>query len=200
MKRQLVILWAIFFAALLCARGEGPDDKYVQVYNLIQEADALNDSGRTREAAAKYFEAEKALKALQADYPDWNGNVVKFRLAYIASKLEPLGQKLPGTNAPAVIVATEPRTIPSETNQFKELQEEIKRLTAQNGLLEARLKEALSVQPAQLDPRELAKAEEQIKALQKERDLLKVSLEQEKSKTPKPVDPALLDQERQIVV
>src|SRR5947207_12190012 len=136
MKRQLVILWAIFFAALLCARGEGPDDKYVQVYNLIQEADALNDGGRTREAAVKYFEAEKALKALQTDFPDWNGNVVKFRLGYIAAKLEPLAGKLPPTtftNAPPAIANAQIPAAPSPTNELRDLQEEIKRLTAQNG-------------------------------------------------------------------
>jgi Flp pilus assembly protein TadD len=58
------------------------------------------------------------------------------------------------------------------------LREEISRFAAQNAMLEARLREALSVQPAAIDPRELAKAQERIKALQKERDLLAVSLEQ----------------------
>src|SRR5436309_967657 len=99
MKRQLAIIGVFVFFVLPMARGDGPDDRYIQIYNVIQEADGLNDSGQGREAAVKYFEAEKALKALQADFPDWNGNVVKFRLGYIASKLEPLAGKLPGTNA-----------------------------------------------------------------------------------------------------
>src|SRR5207247_706285 len=162
MKRQWATFGLILFTVLFCARGEGPDDKYVQIYNLIQEADGLNENGQAREAALKYFDAEKALKALQSEYPDWNGNVVKVRLSYITSKMASLAQKLPATNAPPAIVANEPRTVHNETNQLKELQEELKRLTGQNALLEAKLKEALSVQPATLDPRELAKAEEQI--------------------------------------
>src|SRR5262249_51240299 len=121
------------------------------------------------------------------------------RLSYIASKLEPLAQKLPApaTN-PAPATAEAPAPAPG-TNQFQQLQEEIKRLTSQNALLEAKLKEALSVQPAPLDPRELAKAQQQILLLQKEKDLLKVSLEQEKAKsTAQPVD-SVLEQERRIV-
>src|SRR5947209_6841783 len=105
MKWQTAIICVIFYV-LPWARAEGPDDKYVQIYNIIQEADGLNDAGQSREAAIKYFDAEKALKALQAEFPDWNANVVKFRLGYIASKLEPLAGKLPLTNtAPAIVTA-----------------------------------------------------------------------------------------------
>src|SRR5258707_11178980 len=117
MKRHFVLVGAIVFAFLLFARGEGPDDKYVQVYSLIEEADGLNDAGHGREAAIKYFEAQKALKALQNDYPTWNGNVINFRLGYIASKLEPLTQKAAPTNAPAVLA--ESPAPPTGTNQIK---------------------------------------------------------------------------------
>ena len=204
MKRHFVLVWAILLTGLLLARGEGPDDRYVQIYNLIQEADGLNDAGQARAASLKYLEAQKALKTLQTDYPTWNGNVISFRLAYIASKLEPLAQKLPApvpaTNAPpAVQVAETPLPSPPAPNQARELQEEIKRLTAQNALLEAKLKEALSVQPAPSDPRELAKAEEQIKSLQRERELLRVCLDQEKAKSVQPGDGSVLGQEQQIL-
>ena len=49
-------------------------------------------------------------------------------------------------------------------------------------LLEAKLKEAFSARPAEVDPLELARAQETIKSLQKENDLLKVSMESQKSK------------------
>ena len=57
-----------------------------------------------------------------------------------------------------------------------------RQLQADKAVLEAKLKEALSVQPAAVDPRELAKAEEKIRNLLKENDLLKVSLDQAKAK------------------
>ncbi len=198
MKHQFVLVAALLLMVLSLARAEGPDEKYVEIYNLIQEADAANDGGHGREASLKYLEAQKTLKTFQTEHPGWNANVVNFRLGYLASKLEPLTQKFPPTNTPPAILAETPSSPPA-TNQSRDLQDEIKRLTAQNGLLEAKLKEALSVQPAPLDPRELAKAEEQIKQLQKERDLLKVSLEQEKAKPAKPGEPAAMEQERQIL-
>src|SRR4051794_8640192 len=184
MIRHFVLVGAIVFAFLLAARGEGPDDRYVQIYNLIQEADALSDAGQGREAGLKYGEAQKMLKAFQAEYPSWNGNVVGFRLNYLAAKIEPLAQKLPtATNAPPpVVVEAERSATPSRTNkteippaQINELQNEIKRLTEDNQRLENKLKEALSVQPAAIDPRELTKAQDQIRLLQKEKELYKVS-------------------------
>jgi hypothetical protein len=66
---------------------------------------------------------------------------------------------------------------PGVENQLKVLQAEVERLQADNRLLGAKLKEALSVQPAAVDPRELAKAEERIRALQKENALFKTQLE-----------------------
>jgi tetratricopeptide (TPR) repeat protein len=65
------------------------------------------------------------------------------------------------------------------------LENQLRQLTGQNSLLEAKLKEALSVQPAALDPRELAKAEGKIRDLEKENGLLKLSLNQAKQ-TPAP--------------
>jgi Flp pilus assembly protein TadD len=63
--------------------------------------------------------------------------------------------------------------------------------------LQAKLKEALSVQPAAVDPKELAKADDKIKALEKERDLLKTSLDQASAK--KPADESAAAQEQKIV-
>ena len=55
----------------------------------------------------------------------------------------------------------------------------------ENRRLSAKLKEALSVQPAAVDPRELAKAEDRIRALMKENELFKAQLTQ-KPATPSP--------------
>jgi Tfp pilus assembly protein PilF len=69
-------------------------------------------------------------------------------------------------------------------------------LQADKAVLEAKLKEALSVQPAAVDPRELARAEEKIRNLQKENDLLKVSLDQTKAKPAIGPDTKALDEAR----
>ncbi len=190
---------AIIFGALFFARAEGPDDTYVWIYTLIQEADGLSEKGQSSQAALKYLEVQTALKKFQTDHPGWNDKVVNYRLGYVASKLEPLGKYLPSTNAAGLEVKTAVPGPAAETNPLKSLQDEIGRLSSQNTLLEAKLKEALSVQPPATDPRELAKAEEKIKGLQKERDLLKISLDLEQIKISKLMDPVILEEEKRIL-
>src|SRR5687768_14133557 len=84
-----------FFAttmfALLCGspflQAEGPDDEYVRIYSLIQQADALAESGRSELARQKYSEAHSELDRVQRTNPGWNQLVVQFRLDYVREKL-----------------------------------------------------------------------------------------------------------------
>jgi len=198
MIRSLVLAWVLCLALLSTAQAQTPDERYVGIYHLIQEADALNDAGKIREAVSRYVEAQNALKDFQSTHPSWNERIVKFRLDYVAARLEPLARK--GTNAvPAITATTNVAPGTSLTNQLDELQAEIKRLTGQNTLLEAKLKEALSVQPPAMDARELAKAEQKINELTKERDLLKVALEQQKGTAMKLSDAAAIEAERKLL-
>jgi hypothetical protein len=127
----------------------------------------------------KYLEAQVAIKELQQSHPAWNTKLIGYRLDYISSKLEPLSKQVASGASTSNAPVNEGRTaaIPP-ASQVAMLQDEIGRIAAQNALLEAKLREALSVQPTAIDPRELVKAQDRIKALQKERDLLAVSLEQ----------------------
>jgi len=198
MIRYLAVAWVLCLAVSITASAQTPDEKYVGIYHLIQQADNLSDTGNVRDATTRYLEAQTALKNFQAMHPDWNQRIVKFRLEYVAARLEPLMRR--STNAPptlAAAITNAPGT--SVSNQLEVLHKEIERINGQNTLLEAKLKEALSVQPAPMDPRELAKAEERIKQLTKERDLLKVSLEQQQGTAMKLTDPAALEAERKLL-
>jgi hypothetical protein len=179
--------WTCVLALLLLltgvSRAAGPDDMYLDIYNEILQADNLQQNGHSKEAAAKYLEAQKGLIVLKETHPTWNTEVVSFRLDYLSEQLQALAKAAPATSAtlPAAAAPAAPAKPVSETAS---LQEQIRSLTAANGALENKLKEALSVQPAAVSPHELAKAEEKIIALQKEKDLLTVALEQ--AKAPKP--------------
>ena len=81
--------------------------------------------------------------------------------------------------------------------RIKPLLEQVRQLTADKELLQAKLKEALSAQPAAVDPRELAVAEEKIKSLRKEVEVLTVNLKKAEAKPDKPIDPAAFDQTKQ---
>jgi tetratricopeptide (TPR) repeat protein len=181
-------------AAAVALHAVEPNDRFVRIYTLIQQADALSESGHNDPARQKYLEAQGELESLRKENPGWNESVVEFRLKYVTEKLTPNGkpsaQGLPGTKA----AMPSPTSGSPETIQL--LQEQIRQLTADKELLQARLKEALTAQPAAVDPRELARAEERIKTLQKQVEVLKASLEKAESKPNKPVDPAVLEDAR----
>ncbi|HWH67900.1 MAG TPA: tetratricopeptide repeat protein, partial [Candidatus Sulfotelmatobacter sp.] len=183
---------------------DGLDDQYVQVFNLIQEADGLSGSQPTQ-ALSKYGEAQTILQRLQKGSPDWNAKVVSFRLNYLANKIAELTKgagaaALTATNQTSAAGQPAKPAVPSDWDlQLSTAKEQARQLQAEKVVLEAKLKEAFSIQPAQVDPRELTKAEEKIKSLQKETDLLKVALDQEKgkSKAAPVADTKALDQAQQ---
>jgi Tfp pilus assembly protein PilF len=177
------------FSALLTgsALAAGSDEQYLDIYNGILQADALLESGHSEAAAARYLQAQGDLQKLQTEHPTWNPDIVKFRLDYLAEKLQSLGKLPLATNAPPAAVpapvqpsaAAQP-AVAALAQQIAGLQEQIRSLTDANAALQGKLKEALSVQPAAVSPAELARAEAKIIALEKERDLVAVALDQEK--------------------
>lgn len=208
---RLFLLLAVLCCALATARAQGPDEQYVRIYQLIQEADRLNEVGQTRSAAAKYIEAQEALTKFRGIYAGWNERVINYRLNYVATKLAPLSSLMaapsqpPPTNAPSSSITLLPlpssnvAVVPSipappmsaeYDNQLKALQAEVERLQNDTRTLAAKLKEALSVQPSGIDPRDMAKAEEHIRALQKENELYKVRLAQKPAAPIVPPDAA----------
>src|SRR6266516_4749854 len=170
MKSRLALVSSLILCFLLAARAEGPEDQYFRIYNLLQEADNTLEAGSSRQAMEKYTEALNALKKFKDIYPNWNETVVSYRLTYIETKLSRLAEKFPAVVTPpreAITGSTPANTaLPSESaKQLLAAQNEIKRLHDANSMLEAKLKEALSVQPAAIDPRELAKVEERVRGL-----------------------------------
>ena len=197
MKRFLLVASLLLLIKPLL-RAEGPDEQFVRIYNGILQADALAETGRKDQARRKYLEAQAELKTLRQSHPDWNEIVVEFRLKYVAEKLEPLAENDQAQPLPR---STERSSqLPSATGEsaglVQLLQEQVRQLTADKELLKDKLKEALTAQPAAVDPRELAKAEERIKALHKEVEVLKVSLGKAESKPDKPLDPGVLEATR----
>src|SRR5262249_9842877 len=144
---------------------------------------------------------------------------VEFRLNYLTGKINAIApqnpapaaapETAPKPTAPLnATFALPPKPAPKSTappsppqseveSQLNSLRGEVRQLQADQILLEAKLKESLSAQPAAVDPRELAKAEEKIRALQKEGDLLKVALAQQKAKPPPAPDTKALEQAQQ---
>ncbi|SPE60314.1 Tetratricopeptide TPR_2 repeat protein [Verrucomicrobia bacterium] len=205
MKRFIALVVVALLAVLPQVRGQGVDDEYVRVYNLIQDADSLSEGGQLTQALARYVEAQTELQRLQMTNPEWNAAVVKFRLGYLESKIAALSAKAPapGTRKPEA-AGVKPSGTPAEPakptppsdweSQLAALKEQVRSLQSETGSLESKLKEALAAQPAAMDPRELAKAQDKIKSLQKENELMSVALAQEKAKPAVTPNPKALDQ------
>ncbi len=187
-----VVLGAFVLAA--SALAEGADDQFIVVYNLIQQADKTPD----RVGAHRlYTEALGGLKRIQRGYPTWNERVINYRLHYCADKLAALldvadaASAKPDPTKPAP-AATEP---PGEVlTQLNDLNERIRSLAADKQSLEARLREALTAQPAPIDPRELHAAVEKITALQTTNRVLLAKLETQEGERKNLVDKVVAEE------
>ncbi len=183
LRRFCSIVVLSCLAWMACAQG--PDDQFIVAYNLIQQADQSRD---VRAAARLYEEAQVQLRRIQRGYPTWNERVINYRIRYCGEKLtglqEALAKAPAPTNAPAAATGTTTPVLPAPDapsgevlTQFNELNDRIRRLASEKQLLEAKLREALSAQPAPVDPRELQAAVERISALQSTNKTLLTKLE-----------------------
>src|SRR5690242_11119051 len=93
MKRYFTLVITLL-AAISMVRADGLDDQYVQIFNVIQEADSLSNN-HPDQALAKYSQAQTALQRLKSGSPDWNSKVVGFRLSYVSAKIAALSAKAP---------------------------------------------------------------------------------------------------------
>jgi tetratricopeptide (TPR) repeat protein len=219
MKRLFILALLALLAASPSGRADELDDQYIQVFNLIQEGDRLS-ADLPNQALTKYLQAQAGLQKLQKTDPKWNTTVVNFRLSYVAGQIALLAPKVtmppgdtnnatpaatsptppntPRTTAPPATIPVPKPAVPSDLDvQVRNLKGQVHQLQEDNGLLQSKLKEALALQPASVDPQELAKAQERIKSLQKENELLRVGLEREKTKTAPPYDPKALELSQQ---
>ena len=173
-------LFAATAVALLLAlpgarAQQNPDDQYVIVYTLIQQGDTDVNAGQPQQALQEYREAQQELQRFQQVYGDWNPTIVNFRLKYLAEKIAALApQSSPVAHTPPPAPA--PTASPADMqSQIASLNAQIQQLQSDDATLQAKLKEALSVQPAGVSPDALAQMQQQLQQLAKENELLKAT-------------------------
>jgi tetratricopeptide (TPR) repeat protein len=201
MKRSLALVLALVFGVLY-ARADALDDQYVRIYNLIQEADLLNSNGQINQSLSKYLEAQNALQKFHRINPDWNPKVVNFRLSYLNTKVaaassQPISADKSAKTATATFNTTNSALSAQLEHQLNSLKDQVHQLQSEKIVLESKLKESFSAQPAAIDPRELTKTQEQVKSLQKENDLLKVTVGQQKVRLATTYDAKAFEQTKQ---
>ena len=169
---------ALLLASALAARADGgPDDVYVRAFGLIDEATTASKANQVRAAYDKFSQAQTSLREIQKNYPNWNPSVVQLRLGLVEEALQTLRPKLPAASDAAPMKPVVP-----DGSSPAALGQQIQYLQAHNAALEAKLKEALSMQAGTLSIAERARLEADVTRLSKEQEVLKVSLTQEKER------------------
>ncbi len=202
MHLRYFLIWSFLLLAWIV--NAGPDDDYIAVYRALSSADTEQLQGHTTLARRQFQEARERLLALHKAYPSWNEKVVGFRLRYIDEKLTELGPETAGsgvttpeTTSPANIQRPALAPEGEVLDQFNRLNQQIGELTRDRQALEAKLREALSAQPAPVDPRDLQQAVEKISALQATNQVLSAQLERQVSERKNLVEKVVADEARE---
>ncbi|HVM47724.1 MAG TPA: DUF6263 family protein [Candidatus Acidoferrum sp.] len=108
----------VLLLAVRPAPAETADDTYLRIYAMIDQGDALQSSGQTAQALAKYRQAQAALQTFERDHRDWNPKLIAYRSKYLADKVAALTAPAPEpakTNAPPAPSGTEAPSTASQT-------------------------------------------------------------------------------------
>src|ERR1039458_444654 len=122
MKRFAALVALILVVALPMARAQqNPDDQFIAIYNLIQQADALQAGGQPQSALAGYTQALAELRKFQKGFPNWDSKIVGFRLDYLTKKINDLTAEIPAppqnatpTNMPPTPAPTNAEVNPTD--------------------------------------------------------------------------------------
>jgi tetratricopeptide (TPR) repeat protein len=202
MKRLIALASLLLVALLPEACAQSADDQYIIIYSLMQQADGLENSGESRAALAQYVETQAELERFQKIFPDWHPNIVSFRLNYLADKIAEISTKVPVTNSVVKTLTITNATAAISANadlqsELSALHDQMRQLQMDNTTLQAKLKEALTEQPAAINSSELAKAQARIESLTKENALLKEGVTQAQASATMTSDAATLKLLRQ---
>ena len=176
---KLFLATVLLLAGLLTtARAQQEaDERYLRIYSLIQQGDGLAGT-KPADALATFNTAQRQLQQFQKIFPDWNPEIISFRLNYLGEKISGLQSHVVAnvivvkTNEPAGSAAV---PVDNSAPLIAALNAQLKSEQSEKETLQAKLKEALAAQPAAIDARELTDAQEQIRQLMKENDLMKAS-------------------------
>jgi len=171
---------------------QAADEKYIAIYGVVQQAENLAENGDPKQALDSLTDAQTQLQQFQKTYPEWNPEIVNYRLDDLAKKIAAMNAKL-GANPPAAqpapaapaapavpaVPAAAPAAAPVAPTEIspreQSLRSQLDAVLTENQTLQAKLKEALSAQPAKIDTGELVQAQSQNRSLLKENALLKAN-------------------------
>ena len=120
-KRFSVLAIVVSLMALWSAQADEPEDHYLPIMTLIEQADSFSTNSQAGLALAKYQKAQLALRNFQKTYPTWNVKVVSYRSKYLAERVATLSAP-PSPPAESDTTATKPASGATSTAQVKLLE------------------------------------------------------------------------------
>jgi len=181
----LLVATVLLVGLVSAARAQQEaDEKYIAIYGVVQQAESLADTGEPRQALNSLLDAQGQLEQFQKVYPDWNPAIINYRLGDLSDKIAIMKSRIASAAvvvAPAAPATPTPAAAPQISPEEQNLRAQLQSVQTENQTLQAKLKEALSAQPAAIDSGELVRAQEQIRSLMKENDLLKATATLDKS-------------------
>src|ERR1043166_8268813 len=150
-----------------------PGDRFLEVYFLVQDGDAAERASEWTKANAKYTAALEILREIQSKWPDWNPQIIEFRINYCNEHVAaiqpqhvvvvPAAPSSPAAPTPAP--AAESDTARQLASELQQARENIQELQQSRDALAAKLESKLQ-EPAPADSTGAREALEQLRALQ----------------------------------
>ena len=100
MKKRLVVLFAIALCLLATMPGKSawaadPGSRYADAFVLIEQGQAAEEKSDLATAYHSYQSALSTLHTIRTDSPDWNAQMVEYRLKDCQSRFDAVKSKLP---------------------------------------------------------------------------------------------------------
>lgn len=133
-------------------------EKFDEITAAIRQADQLIEEGKDRQGIAQYQLAQKRLLQFQETNPNWDKQLVAFRLRYLSDKLE--GWVGGSSTTPDSASSESKDSLRNRINYLERVngqyQFQLKQLHAENARLNTKLREALALRPAAQEPAAIA--------------------------------------------
>jgi regulator of replication initiation timing len=155
LKTMLVLLGVALFATAVHAQD--PADDFLKAYFLLQDGDTAKKAGEKDKAIEKYNGSLEVLRRIQVENPDWNPNIINFRIKYCADNVTALGgtpstgaaPKAAAKETPAAAAAPSVTAEPGEQasaklsemqNELNETRKQLETIKKEKDELEVKLK------------------------------------------------------------
>ena len=90
--------------------GSAAGDLYFDGFQAWKSGEKAEQDGNKQLALQKYLEAHKAIQSVAQNYPDWQPDVVGYRLRNVEQSLQRLGYAAPAASTPGVPMPAAPPT------------------------------------------------------------------------------------------